>query len=165
MNPSAWLKGLWPAARTAVLVLAAAVLLALGVNALRPDGLKLFGSPGKTTPKVSAVSLDELRRHLDLGTAVLVDVRGPKDYASGHVTGALNIPAVPRGAFLSRVFEWLSPDELIILYCQSPRCNYSRDLAEVLLNNGFSAERLRIFEGGWRELQGAPGIPVIGEER
>lgn len=162
MTPSSWLAGSWPAVRTAVLVLAASVLAALGVNALRPEGLQLFGPTGTTTPAVRSLDLAELRRHLSLGTAVLVDVRSPKDYAAGHVTGALNIPAAPQGAYLSRVLEWLSPDELVILYCQSPTCGYSRDLAEVLLGHGFLAERIRIFEGGWQELESAPGIPVVG---
>ncbi len=165
MISAAWLAGGWPAVRTALLVLAAAVLAALSVNALRPDGLRLFGPTGTLTPAVRSLDLADLRRHLSLGTAVLVDVRSPKDYAAGHVTGALNIPAAPHGAYLSRVFEWLSPDELIVLYCQAPNCTSSRDLAEVLLGHGFLAERVRIFEGGWKELESAPGIPVVGGER
>jgi rhodanese-related sulfurtransferase len=39
------------------------------------------------------VAVDELARLMDVsGAVVIVDVRSPEEFASGHVDGALNIP-------------------------------------------------------------------------
>jgi rhodanese-related sulfurtransferase len=155
MNLSGWGRGFCPAARTAVLIAAAAAALGLGVNALRPGSLPFFPAApsAATSSPVQTISLEELRGHLARGSAVLVDARNPKDFAAGHAPGALNIPAQPRGSYLSRVFEWLSPDELILIYCAAPGCHLSRDLAAQLISNGFSAERVRVFEPGWKALR------------
>lgn len=47
--------------------------------------------------------------------ATLLDVRSPGEFASGHVTGAINIP-VDRIA--SRLAE-VPKDKAVVLYCQS----------------------------------------------
>jgi rhodanese-related sulfurtransferase len=151
VNAALWLRGLRPAVRGAVLIAAAAAALALGVNALRPGGLPLLAPAAAA----GTVGLAELLRHLDQGTAVLVDARPPEDFADGHAPGALSIPAEPHGRYLSRVYDLLSPDEIILVYCKSPGCPAAKDLAEVLVANGFSPQRVLVFEPGWEALREA----------
>jgi rhodanese-related sulfurtransferase len=67
--------------------------------------------------------MDEYRTLVDNpGSALIVDVREPQEYAAGPVPGAINIP---RGLIESKIWEHVgSPDKTdkerpIILQCQS----------------------------------------------
>jgi rhodanese-related sulfurtransferase len=51
---------------------------------------------------------------------VLLDVRGPDQFAKGHVPGAINLP---HGKIIaSRMAAWPS-DTLFVTYCAGPHCN------------------------------------------
>jgi rhodanese-related sulfurtransferase len=51
---------------------------------------------------------------------VLLDVRSPAMYASGHVPGAINLP---HGKIVtSKMVEWPA-DTLFVTYCAGPHCN------------------------------------------
>ena len=64
---------------------------------------------------------------------VLVDVRTPQEYASGHIPGAANIPV---DDLRSRLGE-LPRDREIALYCQVGQRGYLA--TRILLQKGFSA--------------------------
>ena len=72
---------------------------------------------------------------------VIVDVRLPSDYRSGHIPGAINLPKgrweVPKG---------LSPDKLHVLYCYSQTCHLAAEAAVELLKQGY---RVQEMEGGY----------------
>jgi len=51
---------------------------------------------------------------------VLVDVRSPELFASGHVSGAINIPHAK--IIESRLTPY-SPDTVFVVYCAGPHCN------------------------------------------
>ncbi len=51
---------------------------------------------------------------------VLLDVRGPRSYAQGHVPGALNLPH--REINSDRMMRW-PHDTLFVVYCAGPHCN------------------------------------------
>lgn len=55
-------------------------------------------------------------RWVQEGGAVLVDVRGPDEFAKGHLDGARNIPV---GELSSRVGELGAKDTKVIVYCHS----------------------------------------------
>src|SRR3974390_1704130 len=60
-----------------------------------------------------AVSFDDLRRDLDSGACVLIDVREPNEFRAGHVPGSRNMP-------LSRFdARQLPQDRKTALICQS----------------------------------------------
>ena len=63
----------------------------------------------------SASATATARRHLSEG-GLLVDVRTPGEYASGHIEGALNIPL---GELSARATELGAKDRPIVLYCTS----------------------------------------------
>lgn len=78
--------------------LAGALLFALGL-----------GSGGAASPEaVAAVKAG----------ALLVDVRTPGEFASGHVEGAINIPFDQASA---RLAEFGDKDKPVVLYCRSGR--------------------------------------------
>lgn len=49
----------------------------------------MFGMGGKSHQEISA---QDLAAMLDAGTAMVVDVREPDEFASGHIPGAVNLP-------------------------------------------------------------------------
>ena len=63
---------------------------------------------------------DEARR-LVAGGAMLVDVRSPKEYANGHLPGAVNVPI---DDFQRHVDELVAEHRDLVLYCAAGvRCN------------------------------------------
>lgn len=64
-------------------------------------------------PDVPRISLEETRRKLDSGQAILVDVRSKESYDSSHAQGALSIPETEVDSRLSEIPR----DVEVILYC------------------------------------------------
>jgi len=97
------------------------------------------------------VSPDDLKAHLDDANVVVVDVRTPAEYASGHVPRAINLP-------LQEIESWyqdLPKDKTIYLICNSG--NRSTKAAEFLKEKGF--KNIKNVTGGtkaWR----AKGYPL-----
>ena len=51
---------------------------------------------------------------------VLLDVRGPDQYAAGHVPGARHLP---HGKIVETKLTQYSADTLFVVYCAGPHCN------------------------------------------
>lgn len=71
----------------------------------------------------------------------IVDVRQAKDFAAGHIPGAVNLPRA----------RWSQPrtlrkDALIYVYCYNQTCHLAAEAALVLLEHGY---RVVEVEGGW----------------
>lgn len=64
--------------------------------------------------RLQQISVGKAKQLLSEG-AVLVDVRTPGEYSSGHLKGAKNIPL----ATISNISKKVSKDKDIIVYCQS----------------------------------------------
>ncbi len=113
---------------------------------------KLFAASRQES---AAIGVDEARRRLDAGEALLVDVREPDEWRAGHVAGATHIPL---GSIASRASA-LPKDREILVICRTG--NRSAMAQERLAQAG-----LRIVtnvEGGmtaWVE----QGYPVITRE-
>lgn len=65
-------------------------------------------------------------------THLLVDVRTPEEYASGHIPGSVNIEL---GVLESRLDE-IPQDVPVVLYCRSG--NRSGQAAELLVDKGYT---------------------------
>lgn len=81
---------------------------------------------------------------------LLIDVRTPQEFASGHIQGAINIPVEEIGQRLSEVPQ----DKPIVLYCRSG--NRSNQASGILVNAGYTG----IYDlGGIIDWQ-AQGLPL-----
>ncbi|MBN1240272.1 MAG: rhodanese-like domain-containing protein [Gammaproteobacteria bacterium] len=71
----------------------------------------------------------------------IVDVRYPRDFANGHVPGAINLP---KG-------KWQNPRDLrkdatLYVYCYTPTCHLAAEAAAELTAQGYKVVEV---EGGW----------------
>lgn len=137
----------------ASVIFAAALILGLGGNALRPDGLPMGNGPvarhepgSEAAPKIT-IALEEARTLWNQDRAIFVDARSAADFAAGHIRGAVNLPWQRVDARFMDVADRLESAEEIITYCDGPSCRLSHDLAGFLKEMGFS--RVRVLVNGW----------------
>ncbi len=104
--------------------------------------------------KVPSISAAELHARRESGAApVVIDVRTPEEYASGHIPGAVNVPF---DQVAQRIAEVDGPHG-VALYCMvGPR---ARKGESALLAAGY--EKVFHLEGGLAAWQAA-GLPVEG---
>ncbi len=104
--------------------------------------------------KAPSISAAELHARRESGAApVVIDVRTPEEYASGHIPGAVNIPF---DQVAQRIAEIAAPHG-VALYCMvGPR---ARKGESALLAAGY--EKVFHLEGGLAAWQAA-GLPVEG---
>jgi rhodanese-related sulfurtransferase len=141
----------------------AACVLALGVNALRPDGIPLVGDwsaearladAGK---EILVVDLAGARQLFETGGALFVDARSIDQYIHGHIQGALPLPWLEIDSYLARVNRQLETAETIIAYCDGTGCDLSHELAGFLRSMGL--KNVRVLINGWTLWQQA-GLPT-----
>ena len=111
---------------------------------------KLFGAAPADTG--AAIGVEEARRKLDAGEAVLVDVREADEWRAGHVAGTIHIPL---GELAGRIGE-LPRDREVLLLCRSG--NRSGRATRFLRAQGY--DRARNVEGGIVAWAGC-GLPVV----
>ncbi len=155
------------------LLLSAALVLALGVNAVSPRGIPWHGqwdeARGVVTADQTALapSLDfeipdartAQRLHAS-GQVVFVDSRTADDYREGHIPGAVSLPV---GEFDRRIAAFRArygSAHPIVTYCSGRSCQDSHILAQRLFEAGY--DNVSVFiDGypGWSE----EGYPVDTE--
>ena len=99
-----------------------------------------------------AIGTDELRRRLDSGDAVVLDVRPAAEYAGGHLPGAVHIPLEE---LADRLAE-LPRDREIVAYCRGQYCVLAHDAVRLLDARGLRARRAEHGIVEWR----LAGLPV-----
>jgi protein-disulfide isomerase/rhodanese-related sulfurtransferase len=91
--------------------------------------------------------------------ALFVDVRQPKEFESGRIRGAINLPLDK----VEKPGNNLPKDRSIVLYesgeSSGDVCAASRAAGRVLLRNGFSTESVRVYQDGLAGWEKA-GLPV-----
>jgi rhodanese-related sulfurtransferase len=85
---------------------------------------------------------------------IIIDVRTPAEYATGHLDGALNIDV--QGADFAAQVSQLDPDQPYFIYCRSG--NRSGQAISQMANMGFST---MINGGSVQEATNYSGIPVV----
>lgn len=78
---------------------------------------------------------------------VLVDARGPVQYAAGHVPGAINIPH--RKIIQSKI-DPFPADTLFVVYCDGPHCNGATRAAVRLAALGRPVKKMVGGIHGWQ---------------
>ncbi len=92
------------------------------------------------------VSIDELLKKLSNGGVLLLDVRSAKEFMCGHIDQALSMPF---DELALRMGE-LSKEMEIIAYCRGPFCVYADQAVELLLKEGFKANRMAEGYPDWK---------------
>jgi rhodanese-related sulfurtransferase len=95
----------------------------------------------------------ELKRAIDAGGVVVVDVRAAEDYAKGHIPGAVSLPGP----------QWENPqglarDKTNVLYCYSQVCHLAANAALSLTARGYPVMELEGGFEGWKN----NGLPTEG---
>ena len=93
---------------------------------------------------------------------VLIDVRGPKLFAAGHVPGAVNIPHRTMTA------ETLAPfakDTRFVVYCAGPHCNGATKGAIRLAALGYCVKEMIGGITGWLDEDFALERDTVPERR
>ena len=98
------------------------------------------------------IAAAELLQRSKLGLVTVLDVRPPKEFAAGHLPGAINVPVEDLGKRARK----LPKGREVIAYCRGPYCLLSVDAVAMLRSKGFKARRL---EDGFPEWK-ASGLPV-----
>jgi rhodanese-related sulfurtransferase len=144
-----------------------ASLLGIVVNAVRPNGVPLIqsGAPVATALHVAhtdsvaadttralakgAISLAEMKRIFDEGTAILLDARDASEYEQGHIPGAINIPYDRIPEYFDVLNSQVPMDAQVVCYCRSVTCDFSDQLATELKVMGY--QNVSVFSGGWEQ--------------
>lgn len=154
---------LWQAPALAAL----AVLIALGANHWRSDGIALVGAWSVDARFADAagdnlvIGLEEAERLFHQNAALFVDARPQSQYADGHIRGALSLPWQAADRYFIELVDQLEGARTLITYCDGESCDLSHELALFLKERGL--ENVRVLVNGWTVWQQA-GLPLqMGE--
>ncbi|MFY9943942.1 MAG: rhodanese-like domain-containing protein [Desulfobacterales bacterium] len=109
-------QALWQAPALAAL----AVLIALGVNHWRSDGIALIGAWSVDTRFSDAageslvIGVEEAERLFQQDAALFLDARPQSQYAEGHIRGALSLPWQAVDRYFIQTAERLEGAAMII---------------------------------------------------
>ena len=155
-----------------------AVVLAVAVGAWLATGNPLVAEPAmpileatlaELDQKTPEVSTRELRRILSDQGATVLDARPRKEYAMGHIPGAINVggkPGVAASQYVpdvAQIEQSLGDNKStpIVVYCSGPFCGRSKRVSEELAAAGFtSVRRYQLGIPVWRALGGTTQIEL-----
>ena len=95
------------------------------------------------------ISLEEAKAMMDGGNAVVIDVREPDEWTSGHVAGAIHIPVDDVGA---RIDELPADKDLLFICAMGVRSGLACEMAAAM--NLDTARLFNIEEGTPAWIQG-----------
>jgi len=108
--------------------------------------------------ELEPVSRAELLARAKRDDVVILDVRPPDEYASGHIPGAVSVPLEE----LEQRLASLPRDSEVVAYCRGPYCLLAPRAVELLRERGFRARRLEDGLPEWR----LAGLPIaVGAEK
>ena len=103
------------------------------MSALMLTGCVGGGSSAKNTYR--QISMEEAVTMMEKESGyIILDVRRPDEFASGHIPGAINVPNEIIGK--DEIAELPDKDQMIMVYCRSGR--RSKEAAEKLVKLGYT---------------------------
>ncbi|MFA6561780.1 MAG: rhodanese-like domain-containing protein [Verrucomicrobiia bacterium] len=138
-------------AAEAATILVAAGALGMVFNALSPSGIAITRPLTLRELDARYLTAEETRARFDAGQTIFLDVRRAKLFAGGHIAGALNLPAEEFTKRFAEYAPMLPRETEILIYCDSKRCELSRQVAGLLAQLGYHS--VKIFYHGWDEWQ------------
>jgi len=152
------------------LLLGLAVIIAFTANFLSPKGIALFGEWDRSQGVITARAKDDFVAHeleidnilaakkiYDRGNAVFVDARAREAYEDGHIKGAISLPLYQFDGLIDEFARQYPASTFIVTYCSGRECDDSHELAQYLLDEGYTNVKVFI-DGclGWDE----EGYPI-----
>ncbi|HCS19847.1 MAG TPA: ArsR family transcriptional regulator [Bacteroidetes bacterium] len=95
---------------------------------------------------LESITLEELMKRSGKEKIMLIDVRPPDEYASGHIRNAISIP-LPE---LKKRFKDLPKDKTIVAYCRGPLCVMAQEAVKFLNSKKFKAIRMEDGYVDWK---------------
>ncbi len=153
-----------------IILLGIAVVIAFTTNFCSPKGIALFGDWDTSKGVITAKSKDDVVAHeleiediltakgiYDSGSAIFVDARTQEDFKDGHIKGAVSLPICRFEEFIDEFLEEYPITIPIVTYCSGRECEDSHELAQYLIEEGYTDIRVFI-DGytGWEE----KGYPI-----
>lgn len=90
---------------------------------------------GNQTNSYRQISMDEAVAMMEQESGyIILDVRRPDEYATGHIPNAINVPNENIGT--DEISQLPNKDQLIMVYCRSGR--RSKEAAEKLVKLGYT---------------------------
>lgn len=99
-----------------------------------------------------AIQMDELLKRARSGDVVILDARPAREYAAGHIAGAISVPIDQ----LQQRLRTLPKTKQYVAYCRGPYCVYADDAVARLRKAGRRAQRLAVGFPEWK----SAGLPV-----
>lgn len=116
--------------------------------------LVLLAACGGSSANVANLTTDEFASNIQNPGVVVLDVRTPGEFATGHIQGAINIDV--EGATFDSKIAQLDKSKEYAIYCRSGR--RSAVAADKMASAGFN--KLTNLESGIISWQGA-GYPLV----
>jgi rhodanese-related sulfurtransferase len=139
-------------------------------NAVSPGGIALVGewdaengvisAMAKNNPVIHDIEIDSVviaKELFDAGQSVFLDARPADIYNDGHIKGAYSLPIGGFDDGIERFFEDHPFSVPIITYCTGRECQDSHELAQLLLEIGYSD--VKVFIDGYPAWEDK-GFPV-----
>ena len=151
------------------LLLGVAVVLAIIVNYFSPAGIALVGQWDTSRGVITAHAKNDVvagkleiedvtiaKQIHNSGDVLFVDARSRDNYDDGHIPGAVSMPIGEFDNLIDSFIDQHSEDQAIVTYCSGRTCADSHNLAQLLMDFGFTDVRVFI-DGfpGW-EAEGHP---------
>ncbi len=144
---------------------------ALLYNTLSPEGIALVGewdtskgvvsAVAKNDPVVHGLEIDSVqtaKEIYDSGQAVFVDARSQEAFDGGHIRGAVSLPVYSFEDKIEQFYKAYPPSTYIITYCSGRECQDSHELAQLLIQIGYT--HVRVYIDGFPVWQ-KNGFPVV----
>ena len=148
----------------AVIFVLAASLIALGVNAVRPDPLPLKYDWTKTVASnepangenIAVWDLERFKADYQKPGVVVLDARPVDFFNMSHIPGARSLPVEEADALIPSVLSGIPANAVIVTYCDGPSCPAAHNLAQKIMQSGRS--NVIVFAGGM-EFWSQAGLP------
>jgi len=106
-----------------------------------------------SNPAIKTMTWAQVKPLLDAGRIVVLDARSQANYEVDHIPGAVSLPSNSTPPELQAFAARYPKSMSFVIYCSSANCPNARQLAEVLINMGFTD--VSEMPGGFVEFRAA----------